>query len=140
MQVESNWVQNALRDWGRRHVGRVGEEIGYARKTNFARLIRDRFNTEDAKDESLPVSSDSMDVDAAVAYLTTRGRQGRIEAAVLTGTYLMKLPRNKVAQRLHLSETEVRNARMMGERAVEMYLVIRCNWEGPVPERMPIVG
>lgn len=128
MQTETNWVQEALKDWGRRHRGKPGDEIGYARQTNFARdMLQQGFDRR----EPAPATDDSCEVDAALGYLGTRGRQGRIEANVLRAVYLFRLPRKKIAQRLHLSETEVRNSRMMGERAVEMYLVMRYAWEGP---------
>lgn len=131
MQTEASWVQESLKDWGRRHRGKPGDEIGYARKANFARFMMEQGFE---RSEPAPPTDDSCAVDEALGYLGTRGRQGRIEANVLRAVYLFRLPRKKIAQRLHLSETEVRNARMMGERAVEMYLVMRLNWEGPKSE------
>lgn len=123
-----NWVTAALKDWGLRHSGQPGDEIGYKRKASFAHLIRDRFTT-DSDGPGMPPTDLSCEVDMAVAFLSTRGKQGRIENAVLRGFYVLKLPRREIARRLVLNEHQVRESKKIAERTVEMYLHMRCRWD-----------
>lgn len=126
MQVESNWVQDALRDWGRRHRGEPGAEIGHKRQTNFAHGIRNRFTTEDAAEPALPVSDRSMQVDAAVGFLRTRGDQGEYEAGLLELIYLRRLSQVKTAQYLGVSRSSLQASLSTAERTVELFLTLRC--------------
>lgn len=126
MQIESNWVQDALRDWGRRHRGEPGAEIGHKRQANFAHGIRNRFTTEDAPEPSMPVSDLSMQVDAAVAFLRTRGEQGEYEACLLELIYLRRLSQVKAAQIVGVSRASLQSDLATGERTIELFLTLRC--------------
>ncbi|WKT59124.1 hypothetical protein Q2E61_09305 [Microbulbifer thermotolerans] len=123
MQGE-NWIQEALRDWGRRHRGEPGAELGHRRQTNFAHHIRDRFDTDDACDPALPVSDLSMEVDQAVAFLRARSAE---EGRVLEMVYLQRLPVRKACAVLGVNNNQLTNLRSTAERTVEMYLTMRCN-------------
>lgn len=123
MQAE-NWIQEALRDWGRRHRGEPGAELGHRRQTNFARHIRGLFDAEEANDSALPVSDLSMEVDQAVAFL--RGRSAE-EGRVLEMVYLQRLPVRKACAVLGVNNNQLANLRSTAERTVEMYLTMRCN-------------
>lgn len=125
MQIDSRWVQDALRDWGRRHRGEPGVEIGHKRQTNFAHGIRNRFTTEDAPEPSLPVSDRSMQVDAAVAFLRTRGEQGEYEAGLLELIYLRRLSQAKAARTLGVSKSSLQLSLSTAERTVELCLTMR---------------
>lgn len=122
--IDDNWVVDALRDWGRRHRGEPGAEIGHKRQTNFAHHIRDRFNSEDSRLPALPVSELSMEVDQAVAFLKSRSHQ---EGLVLEAVYLRELTVRKACQVLGVNNVELRNRKATAERTVELYLMMRCN-------------
>lgn len=117
------WVVDALKDWAARHRGGAAAEVGYRRCTNFARyMLRQGFdNTAPGE----PTDA-SMDVDAAVAFLRARNAQGAFEAEVLEAIYLYGARQRDLAETHHTTETRIRNAKLVGETAVETYLVLRC--------------
>lgn len=123
MSCNSEWVQDALRDWGRRHRGEAGAEIGHRRQANFAHLMRDQFTTEDGWMAPMPVSELSMEVDGAVAFLKSRSAQ---EGLVLEAVYLRELSVRKSCQVLGVTHHQLTNMRSTAERTVELYLTMRC--------------
>lgn len=122
--IDDNWVVDALKDWGRRHRGEPGAEIGHKRQTNFAHHIRDRFSSDDVRLPAFPVSDLSMEVDQAVGFLKHRSAD---EGAVLEAVYLRSLSVRKACQLLGVNNVELRNRRATAERTVELYLTMRCN-------------